>query len=104
MAAFDLVAGGNVMGTLLGIFVGHLYYFGREIQGRSSPGLQRLFDAPRWVSRLVGQPAYVKPGETVSSAAGFTMHAPANPLRAGKPEAAARFRPFTGTAKKLGSD
>lgn len=46
MLVFDFVVGGNVKGTLVGIFVGHLYYFMREIYSRRYPAILAFLEAP----------------------------------------------------------
>lgn len=101
MAAADLVMGGNVMGALLGILVGHTYYFTKEIMGIHAP-----LQAPRWLDRFVRQPR-LAPGESMANSAGFTMQAPKNPLHAKKTDTDSgtiKFRPFAGQANKLGSE
>jgi hypothetical protein len=106
MALFDMVVGGNIVGTLMGIVVGHLYYFLKEIYGRQqNTRVARFFEAPKILQRLVRQPGYA-PGSSVSSAAGFTMYTPKNPMKKGTSEenVAPQFKPFTGSGKKLGAD
>jgi hypothetical protein len=105
MAIYSLVMGGDVLGTLMGIFVGHFFYFGKEILGRQNPRLLRAFEAPPLLRRLVGNIGKLAPGQTVTKGEGYTVHAPSRPYA--KPKegtTAAAFRPFSGSANKLGSE
>lgn len=47
MAGMDLIFGGNFYATLMGIGVGHLYYFLKEIYSRTDPTIVRYLEAPR---------------------------------------------------------
>lgn len=107
MALYTLVMGGDVMGVLMGIFVGHLYYFSKEILARRNAKILKVLEAPSFIRRLVGQPGRMAPGSVLTKSEGFTVQAPRNPaVDAGtknETEAATKFRPFSGSGKKLGS-
>lgn len=106
MAVYSLLMGGDVMGTVLGILVGHFYYVGKEVFGRQNPTFARLFQAPAALQRLVGHPGQLKGGQSVTTGAGFTMHAPKRPFakQEAKEEEGQRFRAFAGSGNKLGSE
>ncbi len=106
MLAYEFITTGNATGTIMGIVVGHMYYFGKAVLARRNPSLMRYFEAPRLLRQFVRSPGLPKPGETVTKAAGYTVHAPVNPIR--KPgqeeDNKPKFKPFSGPAKKLGTD
>lgn len=61
MAAFDFVVGGNVMGTLIGIVVGHIYYFSKEIYARKNPAILKYLQAPQFLYEILWF-LYILPG------------------------------------------
>lgn len=104
MAIYSLVMGGDVLGTIMGIFVGHFFYFGKEILGRQNPRVLRFFEAPPLLRKLVGNIGKLAPGQTVSKGEGYTVYAPNRPYAKPKEEAPATFKPFSGSGSKLGAE
>lgn len=104
LAVYSLLMGGDVVGTVLGILVGHFYYVGKEVFGRQHPAFARMLQAPALLKRLVGKPGQLGPGESVTTGAGFTMHAPKNPIRKQETSEGSAFRAFSGSGNKLGSE
>lgn len=49
MAGFEFLLGGDFVGVILGIVVGHVYYFVKEIYSRTNPFVLRYLEPPSFL-------------------------------------------------------
>lgn len=105
LALFDFLLAGDLYGPLVGILVGHTYYFLSEVYVGRDPRWRTRLEAPIWMRRLV--PEYH--ALTAGSFQGFSVQKPAQAFggRANHPGGdaggASSFTPFAGRGQKLGS-
>jgi hypothetical protein len=104
LGLMDFVMAGDLYGPLVGILVGHAYYFLSEIYVRKDPRWRTRLQAPGWLKGMVPkhQPLGASQGFQ-----GFSVQRPEQSFggraNAGTaPEAPPGFKAFAGKSQKLG--
>jgi Derlin-2/3 len=101
MLALDVIFGNSPVPGLLGILVGHTYYFLTAVYPRQSGGTE-LLRTPKFVHDMVRswglQPGDYRPAR---AAAGPQGNRPAYAAAPPQPEARPGFRAFAGTGRRL---
>jgi Derlin-2/3 len=102
--ALTVVQGGSPIPDLLGIAVGHAWFFGTELYPRANGG-RRLLPTPRWADwmalKVAGLGAGGGGGGGVAAGGGAAAAAAAAAARA-REEQDDRFRAFRGQGQRLG--
>jgi Derlin-2/3 len=100
--ALTVIQGGSPVADLLGIAVGHAWFFGTELYPRANAG-RRLLPTPRWADGLAARVAALGVGVGGGGVA-VAGGGGAGAGRAAEPAAAddGRFRAFRGQGQRLG--
>lgn len=97
LGVVDFLSTADIFGPLIGILVGHTYYFLTVLYVQRDPRWRSRLQAPPWLQRMV--PRYVAPSAGPSS--GFTVKRPEDSFRSAS-DSQPLFRPFSGRGQKLG--
>ena len=105
LGLMDFVMAGDFYGPLVGILVGHFYYFLSEVYVKRDPRWKIRLQAPGWLKSMV--PKYQSLTATSQGFQGFSVQRPEQSFggRANvgtAPEAPSGFKAFVGKGRKLG--
>jgi len=108
MGCLEFLMTGSFYGPLVGIVVGHVYYFLNEVYGPTNPRWKARLQAPLWLKALI-------PATKMSSSAGpyqgFSVQRPEDAFggrtnASGAPpvnKESSSFKVFSGRGQKLGN-
>jgi Derlin-2/3 len=109
--AVTVIQGGSPVNDLLGLAVGHAWYFATELHPRASGGGRRLLPTPRWADALAARLAALGGGGAAAAPAGVAFGggggggggAAGRAAAAPEPADDGRFRAFRGQGQRLGA-
>lgn len=100
LGLMEFLLAGDLYGPLVGILVGHMYYFLSEVYAQQDPRWRRRLEAPGWLKAMVPRTKV-----QVGQHSGFTVQAPYGGR--GDPrmeeEKPSGYKAFGGKSHKLGS-
>jgi Derlin-2/3 len=101
--AMTVLQGGSPVVDLLGIAVGHAWFFGTELYPRANGG-RRLLPTPAWAHSLAARLASIGVGDGRAAAAGtgVAFGGGGGGAAAAEPADDGRFRAFRGQGQRLG--
>lgn len=108
LLGYSFISGGDFIGVIMGIVVGHTYWFLREVWSRRNPNILRWLQAPSWLDLMVNSGRLGKSEEKreiVKSSSGYSVYIPKERSQQQEKETKQQgFSSFSGKGNRIGNE